>query len=196
MSWIPESVLEDRVVRLEPLRIAHVEALQTAVADGESWKLWYASVPHPDAMRDYVARAVAGAEQGDVAYAVRALADDKIVGTTRFYRVDADNKRAKIGYTWYSASVRRTPVNTACKLLLLSQVFEACQAHAVEFRTHVMNHASRRAIERLGAKQDGILRHHQVLPNGTLRDTVVYSIVASEWPTVRCHLRSKLAVDA
>ena len=144
-------------------------------------------------MEKYVVEAVSAAEHGDIAFAVRCNKTNKIVGTTRFYNVDKINKRAMLGYTWYSSSVRRSPVNTECKLLLLTHVFETHSALAVEFRTHVFNQNSRKAIERLGAKQDGILRSHQVLKDGTIRDTVVYSIINSEWPAVKNNLQSKFS---
>ena len=191
--FIQEQQLEGQHVRLEPLNAGHIEALAQAVRDGQGWTLWYASVPHPDGMAAYVERAIEEASRGHLAYAVRHLASGDIVGTTRFYAVDAANRRAMIGYTWYSQSVRGTAVNAECKLLMLSNLFEGSQAIACEFRTHFFNRASRAAIESLGAKQDGILRAHQILSDGSLRDTVVYSIIESEWPAVRAQLQSKLA---
>lgn len=190
--FIKEAQLEGRYVDLEPLTVAHIEPLKTAVRDGESWKLWYATVPRPEDMEGYVESAMSGAKTGNLAYAVRSKVTGDIVGTTRYYNVDAGNRRAMLGYTWYSASVRRSPVNTECKLLLLKNLFEASSAIAVEFRTHFFNHQSRAAIERLGAKQDGVLRSHQLMRDGSLRDTVVYSIVAAEWPAVRNNLESRL----
>ncbi|PKI17989.1 GNAT family N-acetyltransferase [Colwellia sp. 12G3] len=192
MEWLSSTQLKGKFVTLEPLNMSHVEGLKEAVLDGESWQLWFASVPSPDVMGKYVDEAVLASKNGDIAFAVRCNSTNKIVGTTRFYNVDAKNKRAMLGYTWYSSSVRRTPVNTECKLLLLTYLFETHLALAVEFRTHFFNHGSRKAIERLGAKQDGILRSHQILKNGTIRDTVVYSIINSEWPAVKSNLQSKL----
>lgn len=189
---IKEQCLEGRHVALEHLHAGHIEPLERAVEEGQAWKLWYANVPQPADMAAYVERAMEAAQTGDVAYAVRHKASGDIVGTTRFYQVDAPNRRALLGYTWYAQSVRRTAVNTECKLLMLSNLFEASNAVACELRTHFFNHASRAAIERLGAKQDGILRSHMILPDGSLRDTVVYSIIASEWPAVRMNLQSKL----
>lgn len=186
--WIENQPLEGEFVSLEPLCEAHIESLAEAVCDGESWKLWYASVPEPEAMAGYVQKAINEAENGNIAYAVR-----KIVGTTRYYNVDAANRRAMLGYTWYASSARRTPINTECKYLLLGNLFERYDAIAVEFRTHFFNQASRNAIERLGAKMDGILRSHQILNNGSVRDTVIYSIIATEWPAVKCNLQAKLA---
>lgn len=175
------------------MRFEHISELKVAVQDGEPWKLWFANVPRPDEMSDYVEHAISAARAGDIAYAVRSNVTQQIVGTTRYYNVDAKNKRAMIGYTWYSSSARRTPINTECKLLLLSKLFESHDAIAVEFRAHYFNQPSRAAIERLGAKQDGILRQHQIMKDGSIRDTVVYSIIAAEWPAVKSNLLSKLS---
>lgn len=190
--FISDKNLSGQYVDLEPLSEVHIEPLQNAVLDGRSWEIWYASVPKPDEMAGYVRAAMAKAEAGDLAYAVRSKESNKIVGTTRYYNVDAANRRAMLGYTWYSSSVRRTPVNTECKLMLLENLFEASSAIAVEFRTHFFNRKSREAIERLGAKQDGVLRSHQIMRDGSLRDTVVYSIIAAEWPAVKMNLESRL----
>jgi len=192
MSWLSTLALKGQYVTLEPLNQQHTDGLATAVLDGESWKLWYANVPTPESMSDYVSAAIESATQGNIAFAVRCYNTGKIVGTTRFYNVDADNKRAMLGFTWYASSVRRTPINTECKYLLLNHIFETHGAIAVEFRTHFFNQGSRRAIERLGAKQDGIIRSHQILKDGSVRDTVVYSIIASEWPAVKNNLQEKL----
>jgi len=191
--WINEETLKGNFLTLEPLQLEHISELKAAVQDGESWKLWYANVPRPDEMSDYVEDAISAARAGNIAYAVRSNATQQIVGTTRYYNVDAKNKRAMIGYTWYSSSVRRTPINTECKLLLLAKLFESHDAIAAEFRTHYFNQPSRAAIERLGAKQDGILRQHQIMKDGSIRDTVVYSIIAAEWPAVKSNLLSKLS---
>lgn len=190
--FIENKKLAGEFVALEPLNEAHIEGLVDAVRDGNSWDLWFANVPHPESMRDYVLNAMEGAKQGNIAYAVRLKATNSIVGTTRFYNVYASNKRAMIGYTWYADKVKRTAVNTECKLLLLTHLFEQSKAIAAEFRTHVANQSSRAAIERLGAKQDGILRNHQILKDGSYRDTVVYSIIESEWPRVKANLSCKL----
>ncbi|PTR17078.1 RimJ/RimL family protein N-acetyltransferase [Nitrosospira sp. Nsp2] len=160
--------------------------------DGELWKLWFANVPSCDQMEDYVMRAVESSAKGNVAFAVRLNSTHKIVGTTRFYNVDEINRRPMLGYTWYANSVCRTRVNTECKLLLLQYAFEEKNAIAVEFRTHYFNQVSRTAIERLGAKQDGILRSHQMMRDGSIRDTVIYSILGHEWPAVKSNLTSKL----
>ncbi|MEJ6474837.1 GNAT family protein [Pseudoalteromonas piscicida] len=190
--WPVDKILVGQHTTLEPLTEAHIEPLKLAVADGESWRLWYANVPTPEAMEDYVKAALSQVEQGNLAYAVRVNSSSEIVGTTRYYQADIANRRAMLGYTWYSDKVRRTAVNTECKFLLLQQLFEDFDAIAVEFRTHFFNHASRHAIERLGAKLDGVLRSHQIGKHGEIRDTAVYSIIASEWPTVKQHLLSKL----
>lgn len=190
--WLQEKRIEGEYVILQPLSMVHCEALTEAVKDGEAWKLWYANVPKPEDMTKYIESAIADSQNGNIAYAVVSKATNKVVGTTRYYQVDNANRRAMIGYTWYANSVRRTPVNTECKLLLLKQIFEEHKAIAVEFRTHYHNNTSRNAIERLGAKQDGIIRHHMVMKDGSIRDTVIYSIIAAEWLAVKQNLLSKL----
>jgi RimJ/RimL family protein N-acetyltransferase len=192
-AWLCEAELVGQFVTLEPLRPHHVPALQAAVLDGESHKLWFAKVPSPDEMPAYVAQAIAAAKLGHVAFAVRHHVSNAVVGTTRFYQVEAAHRRVALGYTWYAQSVRRTAVNTECKYLMLQHAFDTHQAIAVELQTHFFNHASRTAIERLGAKQDGILRSHQIMKDGSVRDTVVYSIIASEWSSVKNHLLARLA---
>jgi len=191
MSWLENIELSGAVVTLEPLDMNHVEPLQAAVMDGEFWKLWFARVPSPDQMANYVMHAVADAKKGNIAFAVRLNKTNRIVGTTRFYNVDELNRRPMLGYTWYAKSVCRTRVNSETKLLLLQHVFEQKEAIAVEFRTHFFNQTSRTSIERLGAKQDGILRSHQIMPDGSIRDTVVYSILRHEWPSVKNSLLSR-----
>ena len=195
MSWLEPVELKGQIVTLDPLDISHAEPLKAAVMDGEFWKLWYANVPSPDQMESYVMRAVENAEKGNIAFAVRLNRTNRIVGATRFYNVDESNKRPMLGYTWYAKSVCKTSVNTECKLLLLQHVFEQKEAIAVEFRTHYFNHVSRAAIERLGAKQDGVLRSHQIMRDGSIRDTVVYSILKHEWPAVKNNLVSKLLLN-
>ena len=189
---IKKQKLEGTYVVLEPLQTSHIKALQKAVMDGEAFNLWFANVPQPEDMPAYVEQAIKAMEQGNIAYAVISKQTGKLVGTTRYYNVDHANKRAMIGYTWYADSAKRTGINTETKLLLLANLFEASNAIAVEFRTHFFNHTSRAAIERLGAKQDGILRNHQIMKDGSYRDTVIYSIIVSEWPAVRNNLLSKL----
>lgn len=191
--WIKKNLIEGQYVVLEPLTAEHVPALIEAVKDGEHWKLWFANVPSPENMQQYVNDAIAQMFLGDIAYAVRAKSTNQIVGTTRYYGVDGLNRRALIGYTWYSNAARGTLVNTECKYLLLKQLFDRFEAIAVEFRTHIGNTVSRRAIERLGANQDGILRNHQILKDGSVRDTVVYSIIDSEWPEIKQELLKKLS---
>lgn len=183
--WIEQSLIEGEHVDLEPLTIGHVSELIEAVKDGEHWKLWFANVPSPEKMERYVSDATAQMHLGNVAYAVRVKSTNQVVGTPRYYGVDGPNRRALIGYTWYSNVARGTLINKECKYLLLKQLFERYEAIAVEFRTHVGNTISRRAIEGLGASLDGILRNHQILKDGSVRDTVVYSIIDSEWPEVK-----------
>ncbi len=192
--WIEPEALQGKFVTLEALESRHIPELENAVKEGELWKLWYATVPRPDEMAEYVLSAIERAQYGEVAFAIRDVASQLVVGTTRYYNVDGRNRRAMIGYTWLSAAARRTPINTESKFLLLSKLFETHSAIAVEFRTHFFNSASRAAIERLGAKQDGILRNHQIMQDGSYRDTVVYSIVAAEWPAVKMNLLSKLVI--
>ncbi len=188
--WIEPATLTGRThCVLEPLQLEHGDELLEAAKDGEIYNLWYTFVSNPEAVLNYVATALEmRAKLGAMPYVVRRLSDGKIVGTTRYFCVDAVNKRLEIGHTWYSASVQRTGLNTEAKYLLLKAAFETYEAIAVEFRTHFFNFQSREAIARLGAKQDGILRNHAVMPNGTLRDTVVFSIINSEWPAVKQHL--------
>jgi RimJ/RimL family protein N-acetyltransferase len=192
-TWIKPITLTGQHVVLEPLAEHHCDDLSRAVTDGELWRLWVTSVPAPDQVEDYMTRAFAMRDQlGAQPFAVRQIASGKVVGCTRLFNLDPANRRLEIGHTWYARSVQRTAVNTETKLLLLTHCFESLDTIAVEFRTHFMNHASRAAIARLGARQDGILRQHQVMSDGSYRDTVVFSIINSEWPTVRRHLRFKL----
>jgi N-acetyltransferase len=179
---------------LEPLSAEHHDGLVEATRDGEVWKLWYTSVPSPEGMRAEIERRLGLQQAGSMLpWTVRSLATGKIAGMTTYMNIDAKFRRVEIGSTWYALSAQRTPLNTECKLMLLTHAFESLGCIAVEFRTGYFNHASRRAIERLGAKQDGILRSHQLYADGSLRDTVVFSIVAAEWPAVKQHLQFKLA---
>ena len=189
--FIKQSRLGGEHIVLEPLTEQHIEPLQLAVADGESWRASYVNVPSPEQMAAYVGKAMNRAAEGDLAYAVRLKSSGTIVGSTRFYNVDPANRRAMLGYTWYAQSVRRTAVNTECKLIMLENLF-ASHATAVEFQIHSANQISRRAVERLGAKLDGLLRNHKIMPDGSLRDSAVYSIIASEWPAVRANLLGRL----
>ncbi|HET6474080.1 MAG TPA: GNAT family protein [Pseudomonadales bacterium] len=194
MHWPDTVTLSSDRVTLAPLDRGHLEPLRTAVADGELWALWYTFVPTPDAMSSEIERRLKLRDTGSMLpFTVIENATGEPVGMTTFMNIDAANKRVEIGSTWYRKRVQRTDVNTHCKLLLLQHAFETLDCIAVEFRTHFFNHQSRRAIERLGAKLDGILRNHQRASNGTLRDTCVYSIVAAEWPTVKAHLTFQLS---
>ena len=192
MPWLEPITLRGAHATLEPLAPSHRDGLIEAVKDGELWKLWYTFVPAPDQMDKEIARRLALQAAGSMLpFTVRDAAGT-ICGMTTYMNVDAVHRRVEIGSTWYAKQVQRSALNTQCKLLLLSHAFETLDCIAVEFRTHYFNQPSRRGIERLGAKLDGILRNHQIAPNGTLRDTVVYSIIASEWPTVRAHLSYQL----
>jgi N-acetyltransferase len=195
MPWIAPVTLRGRHAALEPLITDHAAALGEAARDGELWKLWYTTVPAPEKMADNIAfRLDWQAKGGMLPFAVRDLSNNRVVGATTYCNVVEAHKRVEIGYTWYAKSVQRTPINTECKLLLLTHAFEKLGCMGVEFRTHWINQQSRRAIERLGAKLDGVLRNHQIQPDGSLRDTCVYSIVAHEWPAIRNHLRFKLGL--
>ena len=173
-------------------RTIRSDGLVEAVSDGELWKLWYTFIPTAENMKKEIDRRLGLFAAGTMLPFTVYDADGKIAGMTTYMNVDAANRRVEIGSTWYAKRVQRSALNTQCKLLLLTHAFEKLNCIAVEFRTHFFNHQSRRGIERLGAKQDGILRSHQIAPNGTLRDTVVYSIIASEWPTVKAHLTYQL----
>jgi N-acetyltransferase len=192
MPWPDPITLRGEHARLEPLSHQHREALEEAVQDGELYELWYTSIPTPENMAKEIDRRLRLQAAGSMLPFTVFDADGKMVGQTTYMNIDATNRRVEIGSTWYAKSAQRGPLNTQCKLLLLTHAFEQLDCIAVEFRTHFFNHQSRRAIERLGAKQDGILRSHQVAPNGALRDTVVYSITAAEWLTVKAHLHYQL----
>lgn len=192
MPWLEPTTLRGAHARLEPLSQAHCDGLTEAAKDGELWKLWYTSVPSPEGMGKEIDRRLSLQKTGSMLPFTVFDAAGQIAGMTTYMNVDTPNRRVEIGSTWYATRVQRSAVNTQCKLLLLTHAFEKLDCIAVEFRTHFFNHQSRRGIERLGAKQDGILRSHVVAPNGTLRDTVVYSIIASEWPTVKAHLNYQL----
>lgn len=193
MTFIAPLTLKGSHVTLEPLSLEHREALIAAATDGELWKLWYTSVASPQHMERYIETALTQREEkGWMPFVVRENAKGTVVGCTRYCNVDAANRRVEIGYTWYARRVQRTPVNTESKLLLLTHAFETLKCIAVEFRTHWFNQASRAAIERLGAKMDGVLRNHQIMPDGSYRDTCVYSILESEWPAAKRHLQFQL----
>lgn len=187
------ATLEDAHVVLEPLSVDHVPALEAAAADGELWKLWFTSVPAPGQMAAYVEKALAGQREGRMLpFAVREKRTGELAGSTRFYDLADDPRRAAIGYTWYAKRWQKSHLNTACKRLLLQHAFEALGCVAVEFHTDGRNLDSQRAIERLGAQREGVLRAHKRRPDGSLRDTVCYSILEREWPDVRRWLELRL----
>jgi len=186
--------LEGLGVRLEPLTLEHVDALAAAVSDGELWRLWYTWVPEASKVRDYVEQALAGQKEGHMLpWAVRELQSGAIVGSTRYHDVIAEVDRVEIGYTWYGKSWQRSHVNTACKLLLFGHAFDTIGCKVVGLRTDNFNFTSQRAIEALGAKKDGAIRHHRIRPDGSARDTVIYSILVAEWPDVKKNLQHRLA---
>lgn len=187
--WPPTVSLEGRHAALVPLAAEHEPDLVEAVRDGALHRLWFTTVPAPDAVGNEIERRLNLRRAGSMLPFAVLTPDRKAVGMTTYMNIDAANRRVEIGSTWYRKSVQRSPLNTECKLMLLTHAFEALDCIAVEFRTHVMNLQSRRAIERLGAKPDGVLRAHAILPNGTIRDTAVYSITAPEWPTLKANLR-------
>jgi len=196
MPWLEPVTLNGPHARLEPLSHAHIDGLTDAVKDGELWKLWYTSIARPEDMAKEIDRRLALQAAGAMLPFAVLDAEGRIAGMTTYLNVDATNRRVEIGSTWYAKRVQRSAVNTQCKLLLLTHAFENLACIAVEFRTHFFNHQSRRGIERLGAKLDGILRNHARASNGTLRDTVVYSIIATEWPVVKAHLSYQLSEKA
>ncbi len=190
--WSNAPVLQGRHVRLEPLQAAHVDGLAVAAADGALWNRWYTNVPKPEAMATYVEAALAAAANATMLPFVVRDARGDVVGTTRYYDNDPATPRVQIGYTWYAARAQRTGLNTEAKLLLLGHAFEVLGCIAVGFQTSWFNHASRAAIARLGAKQDGVIRNHLRHADGSIRDTVTFSIIDSEWPAVKHHLQAKL----
>jgi len=181
--------LETALVRLEPMSSAHAPALEAAARDGELWKLRVTSVPAPGDAAAYVAAGLKGLDEGHMLpFVVRDVATGQVIGATRFHDIVLPIERLEIGYTWYAKSWQRSHVNTTCKLLLMTHAFETLGAQLVGWRTDNSNFASQRAIERLGAKKDGVLRHHALRRDGTVRDTVMYSLAAGEWPEVKAHL--------
>ena len=193
MSWPAPVRLAGTHTTLEPLAREHEAGLVEAVRDGELWKLWYTAIPAPEGMAAEIERRLALQAAGAMLPFTVRDAEGRIAGMTTYMHIDAANKRVEIGSTWYARRVQRTALNTECKLMLLRHAFEVLDCIAVEFRTHFFNQQSRRGIERLGAKLDGILRCHQRGADGSLRDTCVYSITAAEWPTVKAHLGFQLA---
>lgn len=188
-TWISPITLTGNLVRLEPIALSHEQGLIEATQDGKLWQLWFTSVPNPAQVAEFITTAL-DLQRTDsaLAFSIIEISTGRILGSTRFCNIDVKNRRLEIGYTWYRQSVQRTGVNTECKLLLLQHAFEQLQCIAVEFRTNWHNHKSRAAIARLGAKQDGVLRQHQLMPDGQYRDTVVFSILNSEWPAVQAQL--------
>jgi RimJ/RimL family protein N-acetyltransferase len=193
MEFAPPINLSGHHVSLVPLEASHHDDLADALRDGELWKLWYTAIPTPEGLRAEIERRLNLQGQGSmIPFAVIESASGRAVGMTTYMHIDAPNRRLEIGSTWYRRRVQRTPVNTECKLLLLTHAFERLQCIAVEFRTHFFNRQSRAAIERLGGKLDGILRQHQIARDGSLRDTCVYSVIAAEWPAVKANLTHRL----
>ena len=189
--------LEGHGIQLEPLLPKHEEALTAAAADGELWNLWFTSVPRSEETKTYIANALTGQQAGHMLpWVVRELSTGEIVGTTRYHDVVASIDRVEIGYTWYAKRWQKSHVNTVCKLLLLAHAFETLGCQVVGLRTDNFNFNSQRAIEGLGAKKDGILRHHQARRDGTVRDSVMYSIILNEWSDVKRHLEFRLARHA
>ncbi len=185
--------LEGHGVRLEPLAAAHHDGLEAAAADGRLWELWFTSVPEPGKTRAYIETALAGQRDGHMLpWAVRELSSGAIVGSTRYHDIVAAADRVEIGWTWYAKRWQKSHVNTACKLLLLPHAFDKLGCKVVGLRTDNFNFNSQKAIEALGAKKDGVIRHHWPRRDGTVRDTVMYSILAAEWPDVRRHLARRL----
>ena len=187
-------VLERDTIRLEPLTVLHRDGLEAAVADGRLWELWFTTVPALTEIDAYIAAAHAGQAEGHMLpWAVRDLRSGDVIGSTRYHDIVREVDRVEIGYTWYAARMQRTHVNTTCKLLLLTHAFETLGCLVVGLRTDNFNFASQRAIARLGAKKDGVIRHHRPRRDGTARDAVIYSILASEWRDVKRHLELRLA---
>lgn len=193
MITVQPAVLEGRGIRLEPLQEDHAGALAEAAGDGRLWELWFTAVPTPDKMPAYVADALKGQRDGHMLpWIVRDVASGAVLGSTRYHDIIPAVDRVEIGYTWYRQSRQRTNVNTTCKLLLLSHAFDVLGCKCVGLRTDNFNFRSQRAIEALGAKKDGVIRHHAARRDGTVRDSVMYSILASEWSDVRRHLELRL----
>ena len=193
MITLERRVLEGHGVRLEPLVAEHAEGLKLAAADGRLWELWFTVVPEPDAVSTYIDTALAGEKAGHMLpWVVRDLASGEIAGSTRYHDVVPAIDRVEIGYTWYAQRCQRTHINTACKLLLFSYAFEQINCKVVGLRTDNFNFRSQRAIEALGARKDGAIRHHAPRRDGTIRDTVMYSVLSTEWPDVKRHLQFRL----
>ena len=193
MITVAPITLEGHGVRLEPLTAEHRDGLGAAVADGRLWELWFTRVPTPDSVGVYITDALDGQASGHMLpWAVRELATNTIIGSTRYHDIVPEIDRVEIGYTWYAKRWQRTHVNTSCKLVLFEHAFDRLGCQVVGLRTDNFNFASQRAIERLGAKKDGIIRHHGARRDGSVRDTVIYSVLKHEWPDVRRHLTLRL----
>jgi RimJ/RimL family protein N-acetyltransferase len=193
MIKVAPITLEGHGVRLEPLTAEHLDALRAAVKDGRLWELWFTTVPQPDQVSAYIGQALDGQATGHMLpWAVRELGSNTIVGSTRYHDIVPEIDRVEIGYTWYAKRWQRTHVNTSCKLLLFDHAFDRLGGKVVGLRTDNFNFASQRAIERLGAKKDGVIRHHRARRDGTVRDTVIYSVLKHEWPDVKRHLKLRL----
>lgn len=195
MTWLRPVTLAGNFATLQPLSIEHHQAMVDAASDGELWKLWYTSVPAPDRMQAEIDRRLGLQNAGSMLPFAVLDAEGSVVGMTTYMNVDAVHRRVEIGSTWYARRVQRTALNTECKRMLMTHAFETLDCIAVEYRTSFFNRRSRRAIERLGAKLDGVLRNHQRHSDGTLRDTCVYSVIASEWPSVKSHLQYQLSTS-
>jgi RimJ/RimL family protein N-acetyltransferase len=194
MIHVEPTVLEGRGIRLEPLTSDHRDALAAAVTDGRLWELWYTAVPPPSEMGPYIEAALQAQQEGRmIAWVVRDVRSGTVIGATRYHDIVPALDRVEIGYTWYALSRQRTAVNTTCKLLLLSHAFETIGCKVVGLRTDGFNFRSQQAIEGLGAKKDGVIRHFGIRRDGSARDTVMYSILAAEWPDVKRHLELRLA---
>jgi RimJ/RimL family protein N-acetyltransferase len=192
--WLTPIELSGTTVKLSPLLESHGSQLLEAAADGKLWELWYTSVPSESTMSDYINQALEDSKQGTaLPFVVINQSNQSIIGSTRFLNAEPAHLRLEIGATWYAKKFQKTGVNTECKYLLLKHAFETLDCMAVEFRTHWHNYPSRNAIQRIGARQDGVLRSHRILANGLIRDTVVYSIIKSEWPSVRQDLEFKIS---
>jgi N-acetyltransferase len=192
--WPPAITLERNGIRLEPLTLSHEAGLREAAADGELWNLRVTSVPEPEKTRDYIDTALKSREEGHrLAFAVIEVATNTVLGSTSYHDIVANVNRVEIGYTWYRKSAQRSHVNTTCKLMLMQHAFETLQCPVVGWRTDIYNFASQRAIEKLGAKRDGVIRHHALRRDGTVRDTVIYSMLAKEWPAAKEKLEARLA---
>jgi RimJ/RimL family protein N-acetyltransferase len=191
---LARTVLEGHGIRLEPLTVEHADGLRAAASDGRLWELWFTAVPEPEKVEAYIETALAGERAGHMLpWAVRDVASGQIVGSTRYHDIVPAVERVEIGYTFYAKSRQRSFVNTACKLLLFSHAFDALGCAVVGLRTDNFNFASQRAIAALGAKQDGVIRHHHPRRDGTVRDTVMFSVLAAEWRDVKRHLELRLA---